>query len=55
MAVLIQLHTLKTWGTVCLNRDDSGDVKDITVGGVRRVRISSQAVKHVMRDQFAMT
>lgn len=55
MAALIQLHTLKTWGTVCLNRDDSGDVKDITVGGVRRVRISSQAVKHVMRDQFAGT
>lgn len=55
---LIALHLLQNHAPSNLNRDDNGDPKDALFGGVRRARISSQALKrsirwsNVFRDVF---
>ena len=36
-----------------INRDDTGAPKTAVYGGVRRARVSSQAWKKAMRDEFA--
>ena len=41
----IQIHTLHTYDGVLLNRDDTGSAKRITIGGVPRIRVSSQCLK----------
>lgn len=41
----IQVNTLHTYDGVLLNRDDNGAAKRITIGGVPRIRISSQCLK----------
>jgi CRISPR system Cascade subunit CasC len=56
---LIAIHLLQNHAPSNLNRDDNGDPKDALFGGVRRARISSQALKrsirwaNTFRDYFA--
>lgn len=55
MTTYIQLHTLTSYGPSNLNRDDSGRPKSVRMGGVNRLRISSQCLKRAWRksDVFA--
>jgi CRISPR system Cascade subunit CasC len=46
---LIAIHLLQNHAPSNLNRDDNGDPKDAIFGGVRRARISSQALKRSIR------
>lgn len=46
---LIAIHLLQNHAPSNLNRDDNGDPKDALFGGVRRARISSQALKRSIR------
>lgn len=46
---LIAIHLLQNHAPSNLNRDDNGDPKDAFFGGVRRARVSSQALKRSMR------
>lgn len=46
---LIAIHLLQNHAPSNLNRDDNGDPKDAVFGGVRRARISSQALKRSIR------
>jgi CRISPR system Cascade subunit CasC len=46
---LIAIHLLQNHAPSNLNRDDNGDPKDCVFGGVRRARISSQALKRSIR------
>lgn len=50
----IQLHLLTFYAPANLNRDDTGRPKTAVVGGVERLRISSQALKRAVRtsDEF---
>jgi len=47
--MFIELHILQNFAPSNLNRDDTGNPKDTEFGGVRRARISSQAVKRAIR------
>ncbi len=49
MAKFLQLHILTAYGPSCLNRDDMGRPKTAFVGGVERLRISSQSLKRAWR------
>jgi CRISPR system Cascade subunit CasC len=49
MTRFIQLHLLTFYPPANLNRDDTGRPKSATVGGVPRLRISSQALKRAWR------
>ncbi len=46
---LIAIHLLQNHAPSNLNRDENGDPKDSIFGGVRRARISSQAIKRCIR------
>lgn len=46
----IDIHALQTVPPSCLNRDGTGSPKTGTYGGVRRMRVSSQAWKHAIRN-----
>lgn len=48
----IELHLIQNFSPACLNRDDTNSPKDCEFGGVRRARISSQAIKRAIRDMF---
>ena len=50
----LELHIIQNFALSNLNRDDVGSPKECTFGGVRRARISSQALKRAMRrhDSF---
>ena len=52
--MLIALHLLQNHAPSNLNRDDNNEPKDAIFGGVRRARISSQAIKRSIRwsDHF---
>ena len=53
----IQIHSLHSYSTALLNRDDSGLAKRIPYGGVVRTRISSQCLKRHWRtaqDMFSL-
>lgn len=50
----IDIHVLQTLPPSCVNRDDTGSPKTARFGGVRRARVSSQAWKKAMRDEFAL-
>lgn len=50
----IDVHVLQTIPPSCVNRDDTGSPKTARFGGVRRARVSSQAWKKAMRDEFAL-
>ncbi len=45
----LNIHVLISHSPSCLNRDDMNMQKTAVFGGVRRVRISSQCLKHAMR------
>ena len=45
----VEVHLLQSFPPANLNRDDTGQPKDCEFGGVRRGRISSQALKRRMR------
>ena len=49
MGKFLQLHLLHSYGPSNLNRDDSGRPKTATVGGVNRLRVSSQSLKRAWR------
>lgn len=49
MPTRIDVHVLQSVGPSNLNRDDTGSPKDALFGGVRRGRISSQALKRAAR------
>jgi CRISPR system Cascade subunit CasC len=50
MSQFLQLHLLTFYPPSNLNRDDTGRPKTATVGGVPRLRISSQALKRAWRS-----
>ena len=47
--MLIEIHMLKNYPPVNLNRDDSGAPKSCFFGGVQRSRLSSQCLKRSWR------
>lgn len=47
-----ELHLIQNFAPSCLNRDDTNSPKDCEFGGVRRARISSQAIKRSVREMF---
>lgn len=47
--MLVEIHMLQNHAPSNLNRDDTGSPKDAVFGGVRRSRISSQALKRAIR------
>lgn len=49
MRRFLQLHLLTFYPPANVNRDDAGNPKTATVGGVTRLRISSQALKRAWR------
>ena len=49
----IEFHIIQTYNASNPNRDANGDPKTVTVGGVKRARISSQSLKRAMRDKFS--
>ncbi len=51
----IDIHALQTVPPSNINRDDTGSPKTARFGGVTRARVSSQAWKKAIRDQFATT
>lgn len=53
MSRFIQLHALTFHGPSNINRDDTGRPKTAQVGGVERLRISSQAKKRAIRQSEA--
>jgi len=52
MSRFIDIHVLQTLPPSNPNRDDTGAPKTATFGGVRRMRISSQAIKRATRESF---
>lgn len=49
MTTFIQLHMLTAYAPANLNRDDTGRPKTAIMGGVERLRISSQSLKRAWR------
>ncbi len=49
---IIDIHILQTVPPSNLNRDDTGSPKSAIYGGVRRSRVSSQAWKRAIRNDF---
>jgi CRISPR system Cascade subunit CasC len=49
MSNFLQLHLLTSYPPANLNRDDLGRPKTCTIGGVERLRISSQSLKRAWR------
>ncbi|MBQ8093837.1 MAG: type I-E CRISPR-associated protein Cas7/Cse4/CasC [Clostridia bacterium] len=52
MSIFVDIHVLQTVPPSCINRDDTGSPKTAVYGGVIRARVSSQAWKHAMRQDF---
>jgi CRISPR system Cascade subunit CasC len=54
MTTFLQLHLLASYPPACLNRDDLNRPKTAVMGGIPRLRISSQSQKRAWRqsDQF---
>ena len=52
MSVFIDFHVLQTVPPSCVNRDDMGSPKTAVYGGAVRARVSSQAWKRAMREEF---
>ena len=49
----LDMHVLQTVPPSCINRDDTGSPKTARFGGARRARVSSQAWKKAIRNEFA--
>ena len=52
MRTYIDVHIVQNIPPSCVNRDDTGSPKSAMYGGVKRLRVSSQAWKHVTRSFF---
>lgn len=52
MTKYIEIHALQSVPPANINRDDSGSPKTAVIGGTQRIRVSSQAWKRAMRDEF---
>lgn len=52
MGNFVSLSMLKNYSPSLVNRDDSGDAKQVVVGGVNRSRISSQCLKRAVREEI---
>jgi len=52
MSIYVDFHVLQTVPPSCVNRDDTGSPKTAVYGGAIRARVSSQAWKHAMREDF---
>ncbi len=52
MNFYVDIHVLQTVPPSCVNRDDTGSPKTALYGGTRRARVSSQAWKSVIREEF---
>lgn len=50
MTTFVQYHLLTTYGPSNPNRDDQGRPKQAMVGGVPRLRMSSQSIKRALRE-----
>jgi CRISPR system Cascade subunit CasC len=48
----VECHILQNFAPSNLNRNDAGSPKDVTFGGYRRGRISSQCLKRAVRLEF---
>ncbi|MGO3795988.1 MAG: type I-E CRISPR-associated protein Cas7/Cse4/CasC [Pauljensenia sp.] len=55
MTRFVDIHVLQTLPPSNPNRDDTGAPKSATFGGIRRMRISSQAIKRATRTDFNQT
>src|SRR3984893_7218230 len=53
MTLFVQFHLLTFYPPANLNRDDTGRPKTAFVGGVERLRVSSQALKRAVRTSDA--
>lgn len=53
--MFIELHIIQNFAPSNLNRDDTGNPKEAEFGGVRRARISSQAIKRAIRSEPVFT
>ena len=53
MSSFIDFHVLQLVPPSCINRDDTGSPKSARFGGVERHRVSSQAWKRAIRNDFA--
>jgi CRISPR system Cascade subunit CasC len=53
MSCFIQLHVITSYPPSNLNRDDLGRPKSVLVGGVTRLRVSSQSLKRAWRTSAA--
>lgn len=49
MSRFLQIHALTFHGPSNINRDDTGRPKSAMIGGVERLRVSSQAIKRAIR------
>lgn len=52
MSTFIDLHLIQLVPPSCINRDDTGSPKSALFGGVERHRVSSQAWKRAIRNDF---
>ena len=52
MSTYIDVHIIQNIPPSCVNRDDTGSPKSAIYGGVKRLRVSSQAWKRAMRLCF---
>lgn len=52
MSTYIDVHIVQNIPPSCVNRDETGSPKSAMYGGVKRLRVSSQAWKHVTRSFF---
>jgi CRISPR system Cascade subunit CasC len=53
MTTFLQLHLLTSYPPACLNRDDLNRPKTAVMGGIPRLRISSQSLKRAWRTSEA--
>lgn len=51
--IFLDFHAIHPVGPANINRDDTGSPKSTELGGVRRARVSSQAWKRAIRNEFA--
>lgn len=49
--MFVELHFIQSFAPANLNRDDTNNPKDCEFGGVRRARVSSQALKRAIRQE----
>src|SRR4029450_4570175 len=49
MSTFVQVHLLTSYPPACLNRDDLNRPKTAVMGGVQRLRVSSQSLKRAWR------